>query len=98
MKELLIKGLISLGLTLLICGLVLTPTGKLWADDLDPDTTCTDLHCDNGCYASTTLCLSIPENSTGCTSASECNCKCEFFLILNKTQCLCTMIVPPGGP
>jgi len=33
MKDFWIKGLFSLGLTLLIVGLVLTPTGRLWADD-----------------------------------------------------------------
>lgn len=33
MKDIWIKGLFSLGLTLMICGLILTPSGKLWADD-----------------------------------------------------------------
>lgn len=40
MKDFLIKGLFSLGLTLIICGLVLTPSGNLWADDGDPTASC----------------------------------------------------------
>ena len=32
MKDFWVKGLFSLGLTLLVCGLILTPSGKLWAD------------------------------------------------------------------
>lgn len=95
MKDIWLKGLFTLSLTLLVCGLVLTPNGKIFADD-DPEpgaAYCFAATCNNGCYESTTLCLSIPENSTGCTGTSSCSCKCEFFIIGNLTQCLCTLKV-----
>lgn len=83
MRQLLAKVLFSLGLTLLLSGLALIPTGKLWADLGGGETPTTPKKCISNCAnGNNTGCsqnCSEVSGSDSCQVSTD-NCKdCECY-------------------
>ncbi len=95
MKDFWIKGLFSLGLALISCGLILTPNGRLWADDDNssvPYNTC-DVTGVPKCSATTGPSPTVCAGRTASTCAADCPgppaSSCTYVHTPALDQCEC---------
>lgn len=104
MKDFEVKMLFSFGLTLIICGLLLTPTGRLWADDdwvvvstgSVPVTPagCSGSGCSTGCEA--IGCRVNPSGDTCVVAPSGISCGCAATIPGSDcTGCSCQVHTSP---